>query len=216
MLERMDKFFEKRLQGYEEHMLTAIESADAFYPFTAECLPDKPGCRVVDLGCGTGLELDWYFRRCPDAHVTCVDLSCAMLDALRRKFPERKIVTINASYFDFSLGLETFDGAVSVESLHHFTAWQKVPLYRGLRRSLRPGAPFILTDYFATDEADEARWMGELNRMRKEQGLPESVFFHYDIPLTVEHEREALLEAGFSRVEQLARWGNTCTLRAVK
>ena len=60
MLEKMDKFFESRLDGYEEHMLTNIESAAEFYPFTADCLPDTPGARVLDLGCGTGLELNWY------------------------------------------------------------------------------------------------------------------------------------------------------------
>ena len=61
MLERMSEFFEKRLNGYDEHMLTNIESAREFYPFTAECLPKVNGCRVLDLGCGTGLELEYYF-----------------------------------------------------------------------------------------------------------------------------------------------------------
>ena len=35
MLERMDEFFDRRLDGYDEHMLTEIEAAQAFYPFTA-------------------------------------------------------------------------------------------------------------------------------------------------------------------------------------
>ena len=74
-LERMDAFFEARLEGYEEHMLTNIESAEAFYPFTAGCLPDMPGANILDLGCGTGLELDWYFRRNATAQITGVDLS---------------------------------------------------------------------------------------------------------------------------------------------
>ena len=39
MLEKMDAFFEARLNGYEEHQLTGIESAREFYPFTASCLP---------------------------------------------------------------------------------------------------------------------------------------------------------------------------------
>ena len=40
MLERMSEFFEKRLNGYDEHMLTNIKSAREFYPFTAECHND--------------------------------------------------------------------------------------------------------------------------------------------------------------------------------
>ena len=39
MLEKMSDFFEARLDGYDEHMLTNIEAARAFYPFTAEQLP---------------------------------------------------------------------------------------------------------------------------------------------------------------------------------
>ena len=57
MLERMDLFFEARLDGYDEHMRRDIESADEFYPFTAERLPAAPNCRILDLGCETGLEL---------------------------------------------------------------------------------------------------------------------------------------------------------------
>ena len=39
MLEKMAEFFETRLNGYEEHQLTTIDSAQEFYPFTAGCLP---------------------------------------------------------------------------------------------------------------------------------------------------------------------------------
>ena len=55
MLERMKDFFENRLVGYDEHMMTNIESADEFYPFTAKQLPVSKNCHILDLGCGTGL-----------------------------------------------------------------------------------------------------------------------------------------------------------------
>ena len=43
MLERMGDFFDARLNEYEAHQLTCIESARKFYPFTASCLPQAPG-----------------------------------------------------------------------------------------------------------------------------------------------------------------------------
>ena len=84
MLEKMSDFFEARLEGYDAHMLTNIQSADEFYPFTARQLPMTENCAVLDLGCGTGLELEDYFRMNPYAKVTGIDLSRGMLEALRK------------------------------------------------------------------------------------------------------------------------------------
>ena len=53
MLERMEQFFEKRLEGYDEHMRTEVECGAGFYQFTAEQLPKAAGAEVLDLGCGT-------------------------------------------------------------------------------------------------------------------------------------------------------------------
>ena len=118
MLEKMSDFFESRLDTYDEHMLTNIESAKEFYPFTARLLPRDATCRIIDLGCGTGLELEFYLKTNPTAHVTGIDLSAGMLDALKSKFPGKNIELICSSYFDVPFGERLFDAAVSVESLH--------------------------------------------------------------------------------------------------
>ena len=49
MLEKMRDFFEARLDGYDEHMMTNIESATAFYPFTAKMLPVIANCHILDI-----------------------------------------------------------------------------------------------------------------------------------------------------------------------
>jgi len=53
MLEKMADFFENRLDGYDEHMMTNIEAADEFYPFTAKQLPTTENCHrgAEKLGC---------------------------------------------------------------------------------------------------------------------------------------------------------------------
>lgn len=166
MLEKMSDFFEARLAGYDEHMMTNIESAGEFYPFTAGCLPMEAGCALLDLGCGTGLELEAYLRRNPAARVTGIDLSRGMLEALGRKFADRDLTLICGSYFDVPLGEACFDAAVSVESLHHFTPEAKCALYEKLHRALKPGGYFILTDYFALSDAEERGFFAELARLR--------------------------------------------------
>lgn len=216
MLEKMDAFFDARLEGYEAHQLTCIASAGEFYPFTAECLPDTPGARVLDLGCGTGLELESYFRRNPSAKVTGIDLAPGMLKALKEKFPHKELDLILGSYFDIPLGTGIFDAAVSVESLHHFTQEEKTALYRKLYEALKPNGYFILTDYFALSQEEEIFCRQELLRLKEAQGIRDEEFYHYDTPLTVEHEKEALIRGGFTDVEILNQWGATATLRAKK
>ena len=216
MLEKMAEFFENRLNGYDEHMMTGIEAADEFYPFTASLLPTAKGSRVLDLGCGTGLELEKYFPLCPSARVTGIDLSEAMLNALKKKFTDKDITLIVGSYFDVPLGENVFDAAVSVESLHHFTKDEKIPLYKKLHTALRANGYLILTDYFAATDDEEQTHRNNLNALKAEQGIRDDEFYHYDTPLTVQHETEALLEAGFVSVQVLRSWGTTYTIKAVK
>jgi len=216
MLEKMSEFFENRLEGYDEHMLTEIESATEFYSFTASLLPVSVECHVLDLGCGTGLELEKYYKLCPEAKVTGIDLSAGMLDVLRKKFADKAVTLINGSYFDVPLGENAFDAAVSVESLHHFTKAEKIPLYAKLHEALKNSGYFVLTDYFAASDEDEKLFRDNLIALKAAQGITDDEFYHYDTPLTVQNETEALIEAGFSSVEVLGRWGNTYTLKAVR
>ena len=216
MLEKMGDFFDARIEGYEAHQLNTIDDAAEFYPFTAGCLPREPGARVLDLGCGTGLELGYYYALAPAAHVTGVDLAPGMLAELRRKFPDKALTLILGSYFDVPFGKNALDAAVSVESLHHFTQAEKIPLYAKLHKALKPGGFFLLTDYFAATEAEERSRRAELLRLKREQNLPDGTFYHYDTPLTVAHETEALLAAGFASVTVLKNWGHTYTLKAYK
>ena len=216
MLERMDDFFTARVDGYDEHMRQYVEEDSKFYAYTASLLPKEEGAEVLDLGCGTGLELEAYFDINPAAKVTGIDLSPEMLNALREKFPHKEMNLILGSYFDVPFGENEFDCAMSVESLHHFSKEEKVPLYKKLRAALKDGGYFILTDYFAASEDQEDALRQELLKIRKEQNLSENEFYHYDTPLTIEHEMEAFLEAGFSSVKVLNHWLNTYTIKAVK
>ena len=212
----MSDFFNSRLDGYEAHHLHANEQAVTFYSLTAEYLPHKPPARVLHLACGTGLELGYYFALNPTAEVTGIDLAGDMLRELQHKFPGKSLYLIQGSYFTVPFGENCYDAAVSVESLHHFTQAEKIPLYQKVFRALATGGYLILTDYFAESDEQEAFFRRELLRLKAEQGINDDEFYHYDTPLTVPHEMEALRRAGFARVEELGRWGATHLLRAEK
>ena len=139
-----------------------------------------------------------------------------MLSALKKKFPGKDITLICDSYFDVPFDVSLFDGAVSVESLHHFTKKEKVPLYAKLHKALKYGGYFVLTDYFSLSDEEEQMHRQNLIALKAEQGIADDASYHYDTPLTVKHETEALLEAGFSSVAVLKNWGATYTIKAIR
>ncbi|MBR7101525.1 MAG: class I SAM-dependent methyltransferase [Clostridia bacterium] len=216
MLEKMSDFFEARLDRYDEHMMTDIESANEFYPFTARQLPTAKNSLILDLGCGTGLELQEYYKLNPSARITGIDLSQGMLTQLKQKFVGKEITLILGSYFDVPLGENVFDAAVSVESLHHFKKEEKIGLYSKLHIALRDNGYFILTDYFSLSDEEEQMHRQNLITLKAAQGITDDEFYHYDTPLTVKHEIEALIEAGFTSAEVLNNWGATYTVKAIK
>lgn len=97
----------------------------------------QENAEVLDLGCGTGLELDFYFKHNPTAKVTGIDLAENMLKVVKNKFYDKKLTTICGSYFDIPLGEECYDAIVSVESLHHFTKEKKTSLYKKVFQALK-------------------------------------------------------------------------------
>ena len=215
ILEPMADFFAARLSTYDEHMIKNVEGCKEGYEKIATLLPGNTN-RLLDLGCGTGLELSEYFKLNPTARVTGIDLSEKMLSVLRRKFPEKSLTLIQGSYMEIPLGNCLYDAAVSVESFHHFTKNEKVPLYKKIRASLRDGGYLLITDYFARDGYEEQLFRNQLASAKRAEGITDSELYHYDIPLTVEHEREALIEAGFSKVTLIGEWEATKTLKAEK
>ncbi len=89
------------------------------YKWMAQMIPERTQT-LLDIGCGTGLELDEIFRLRPDLAVTGIDLEQAMLDRLRKKHGRRNLRCIRGDYFQVPFGEACFDTAVSFETLHHF------------------------------------------------------------------------------------------------
>lgn len=204
-------FLKNRLSDYDEHMLNNIEGANQFYKFTGKNLPMFPKSKVLDLGCGTGLELEEYFCLNSESYVVGLDLSNNMLKKLADKFPKNKIKLICGSYFDVNFGDEQYNAAVSVESLHNFTSESKLLLYEKLYDSLNLKGYFVLTDYFAKSDMFE-----NFKKLKIEQGIKDNDFYHYDTPLTLEHEIDILKKSGFFDVKVLNSLGLTYTILAKK
>ena len=208
-LEEMAAFFGERLDSYEDHMRPWREA----YRAMARMLPPGGGA-LLDLGCGTGLELDAILALEPAWLVTGVDLSAEMLGRLRQKHPQ--VRAICGDYFAVSLGESVYDAAVSFETLHHFTPEQKAALFQKVRRALKPGGMYLQAEYVACCPQEEEWLRQALGEKRRREGIAPETFVHFDVPLTAERELALLRGAGFHRADAPACIDGACFLRAIK
>ena len=211
-LETMGGFFDRRVDSYEDHM----RPWRAYYRWLGELIPAQAET-LLDLGCGTGLELDEIFRLHPDIRVTGIDLAPGMLARLREKHPERKLTLTVGDYLTVPLAPCACDVAVAFETLHHFPPETKLGLFRRIFAALRPGGMLLEGDYIAESDEMETYLFQELARRRARQHVPEGTFVHFDTPLTLAHELSLLRQAGFT-AEVLGYRGedNTPMIRAIK
>ena len=213
-LEAMDAFFNARIGDYEEHMAQWT----AHYRWMAELIPPETKT-LLDIGCGTGLELDTIFARLPELQVTGIDMAEEMLSKLREKHGSRNLTLIRDDYFLHPLGEAVYDGVISFETLHHFPADTKIRLFAKICRALKPGGFYLECDYIASSQAIEDLVFTEAARRRKRDSIPPEQFVHFDTPLTLEHEMDAMRCAGFSSVELvgfLPDDNHTAMIRCIK
>ncbi len=210
-LEEMSDFFSKRVMGYEEHMSVW---KDAYVKMSQLVSEDTK--QLLDLGCGTGLELDCIFQRFPQLTVTGIDLSESMLQRLKEKHGDRELSLICADYFEYEYEAEKYDMVISFESLHHFTAEKKLGLYRKIYCTLKPGGCFVECDYIACCDEEEQILYQESQRKRIKEGIAEGQFIHFDTPLTLEHEVEVIKKAEFTNVEVIDSINGATFVTAIK
>ena len=207
-LERMSDFFAKRIDIYDEHMINNVEGCKNGYIKLAELIPDTAR-NLLDLGCGTGLELDRIFQRFPDISVTGIDLSSEMLKKLSGKYPDKDIFLIEGSYLGRDFGYRRYDTAISFETMHHMTHGEKTLVYKAIWSALKPGGLYIECDYMVLTQAEEDALYAQNTMLRAKQNIQDGEYYHFDTPCTVENQLKLLKEAGFYRVNDVWREGST-------
>lgn len=213
ILEEMSVFFNARADFYDSHMIDDL-GLDVFYETIADCFV-APISRLLDLGCGTGLEFERLFEKNPDMRVTGIDLSAEMLKKIKEKYPRKNFRLICGSYFDVDFdGL--YDHVLSTYSLHHFSEEQKLELYRKIYAALEPGGLFVLGDYTVSTIERQHELLVANDKKRKEQGIADGEFYHFDTPFTPETEIRLMTTAGFASAEIVRQWENTTIIIAKK
>lgn len=195
--EAMASFFDTRAESYNAHMRHNC-NLDRLYEAVAAQIPEtQEPIAILDLGCGTGMELAAVFRRAPNARVTGLDVSAGMLEILRQTYPEQngQLTLVQASYADWDYPTAAYDWALSTYSLHHFLPQRKTDIYRNICRALKSGGTYLEADYMV-GEAQMEQALQEYHRRMAQLGGAGGDY-HIDIPFTPQVQLALLQDAGF-------------------
>jgi 2-polyprenyl-3-methyl-5-hydroxy-6-metoxy-1,4-benzoquinol methylase len=155
----------------------------------------RPGVRVLEIGCGTGLFTEFFAAT--GAEVLAVDISEDLLEKARRKqLPADRVKFLCARFEDLSLD-RGFDAVIGSSVLHHLDL---EPSVQAIRQLLKPGGalsfaepnmlnpqvfierhPFFLKkwfEYVSPDETAFVRW--RLKRMLAERGFTSIAISPFD------------------------------------
>ena len=216
--EPMGAFFDVRSDEYNEVMLSGSGVED--YKKLGACFPKtNKALNILDIGCGTGIELDYIWAQAPNAQITCVDVSRGMLDLLLKKHPDNhdRIIIIEASYIDWTYPENAYDIVVSNMTMHHLWPDEKIGVYRKIRNAIKSYGCYIEGDFMVEDLAVKQyqRIYEIITANVPDKAEPGE--YHIDIPCSVEKQIELLRNAGFGSVEVLCEninHGNGAILQA--
>lgn len=163
-------------ERFLDQMHDEIHDYDRFQDEVAAATAGLDANELLDLGIGTGETARRVVALYPDARLTAVDASEAMLGRVRERFPEAQL---HHRPLEEPLPPGPFDVVYSALAVHHLAADEKRRLFGRVARVLRPGGRFVLGDVVVparpedvvidvSDDVDvpdrlddQLRWLGE-------------------------------------------------------
>ena len=187
-----------------------VPGFSGLHKMAAQLLAERvpAGGRILVLGAGGGLELDYFAQTQPGWTFDGVDPSAEMLDLARHTTASHASrIKLHQGYIDVAPE-GPFDGATSILTFHFIPREQRLATLQQLRRRLRSGAPLILAHIsFPQAEPERSLWIARhvaysaapdadpahLENARKAIGSKLTI-------LSPEEEEAMLREAGFAGV----------------
>jgi len=104
----------------------------------------KKGMSILDVGCGTGSQLELYQRY--DCHLYGLDLSPAMLEMARQRLGDSAQLDLGSAtampYED-----DQFDFAIAMLTIHEMNPETRAPALNEIKRVLKGNGQLLLIDY---------------------------------------------------------------------
>ena len=204
--------FETQAREYDQYMLKVVPDYLEMLQCITDYIPfdsDRP-IRICDLGCGTGNVTERLVEKYPEADLTCVDLSPAMMDMAKAKIKDKQIQWIQADFYDYRFDGE-FDLITSSLALHHLvTDEDKKMFYRKIHGALKPGGVFINADVMDgvnpfIEQVTMDNWREWMRQYHDDDKVENTIkrYYEEDRPTTIINHIHWMEEIGFQDVDIL-------------
>ncbi|OAN17966.1 SAM-dependent methyltransferase [Photobacterium jeanii] len=137
--------YSKHAQQYDTAVTDNVYNAKFERPTLQSMIGELEGKDVLDLGCGSGVYVDFFIAKGANK-ITCVDYSSAMVDIVKQKYAQR----VEAYVQDAAQGLpnvnsNSIDLIVSPLMLHYIE--DLTPLFTDIARVLKPEGQFVFSTH---------------------------------------------------------------------
>ena len=122
-------------------------SLDVVYELLLEQLACEPGCRVLDLGCGTGTLGSLLRRSHPEARIAGLDCDPRILVRAANRWAQGEASGALGLAQRLPFADSTFDIVTATFFLHHLTHGQKIQALGETKRVLRAGGRLHVADW---------------------------------------------------------------------
>ena len=139
-------FFDRLAPGWDADMIRS----DEIIATILDGAEVKPGCRVLDVACGTGVLFPDYLARNVES-VTAVDISPEMVRIAREKFPDANITVLCADVEELD-PRQAFDCILVYNAFPHFPDPEK--LIAVLSGFLAPGGTLTVAHGMSRAQID--------------------------------------------------------------
>jgi tRNA (cmo5U34)-methyltransferase len=205
--------FDRFATSYDAGRRMLIPHFEAFYGTAVEvatlALPHDRAPRVLDIGAGTGLLTALVAAARPDAEVTLLDASPAMLEQAPNRLGDAwaRCTPIVGDALE-ALPAGPFDAVVTALAVHHLEDAGKRRLYAAIHDRLSPDGVFVNAEQVAgptpsLGERYVERWLAHTTALGATPAdhAEAAVRMSMDLPAPVEVQCEWLRAAGFRDVD---------------